>query len=62
MSIKRLSELDREYRIISRQIDAFENAADLAGLKKLRNAIVIEAREIIRKLNLPAPTWTRRKT
>jgi hypothetical protein len=62
MSIKRLSELDREYRVISRQIDASDNAADLAGLKKLRKAIVTEAREIIRKLNLPAPTWTRKKT
>ena len=62
MSIKRLSELDREYRLISRRRDASENHADIAGLKKLRNQIVIEAREIVRKLNLPAPTWTRRKT
>lgn len=62
MSLKRLSKLDREYRVISRQIAASANTADVPGLKRHRSATVIEVREIIRKLDLPAPTWTRKKT
>jgi hypothetical protein len=59
---KRLALLEREYRVISKQIVISTNAADVAQLEKHREAILTEAREIIRKLNLPEPNWIRKKT
>jgi Effector-associated domain 9 len=58
---KRLARLEREYDVVSEQIANSTNAADISRLKKHRDAIVTEAREIIRKLNLPEPDWTRKK-
>jgi hypothetical protein len=59
---KRLALLEREYRVVSKQIVISTNAADVAQLEKHREAILTEAREIIRKLNLPEPNWIRKKT
>ena len=61
MPSKRLAKLEQEYRVVSKQIANSANAADVAQLEKHREAIVAEAREIIRKLNLPEPNWTRKK-
>jgi hypothetical protein len=58
---KRLAKLEQEYRVVSKQIANSVNAADVAQLEKHREAIVAEAREIIRKLDLPEPNWTRKK-
>jgi hypothetical protein len=58
---KRLAKLEQEYRVVSKQIANSVNAADVAQLEKHREAIVAEAREIINKLNLPEPNWTRKK-
>lgn len=61
MLSKRLTRLEREYGVVSKQVASSVNAADIARLEKHREAIVAEAREIIRKLNLPEPDWTRKK-
>jgi hypothetical protein len=61
MSSKRLAKLEQEYRVISKQIANSANPTDVAQLEKHREAIVLEAREIVRKLNLPEPNWTRKK-
>jgi len=58
---KRLALLEREYRVVSKQISNSANVSDIAQLETHRDAIVAEAREIIRKLNLPAPNWIRKK-
>jgi len=58
---KRLARLEREYTVVTEQIANSANAADIARLKKHRDAIVAEAREIIRKLNLSEPDWMRKK-
>jgi hypothetical protein len=58
---KRLALLEREYRVVSKQIANSANVSDVTQLEKHREAIVAEAREIIRKLNLPEPNWTRKK-
>jgi hypothetical protein len=58
---KRLAQLERQYRVVAKQIANSANAADIAQLEKHRDEIVVEAREIIRKLNLPEPNWTRKK-
>ncbi len=62
MPAKRLAQLERQYRVVTKQIANSANAADVAQLEKHRDAIVTEAREIIRKLNLPEPNWTRKKS
>jgi hypothetical protein len=59
---KRLARLEREYGVVTEQITQSSNAADVTRLKKHREAIVAEAREIIRKLNLPEPDWMRKKS
>jgi hypothetical protein len=58
---KRLAQLERQYRVVAKQIVNSANAADIAQLEKHRDAIVAEAREIVRKLNLPEPNWTQKK-
>lgn len=61
MPSKRLAKLEQEYRVVSKQIANSANAADVAQLEQHREAIVAEAREIISKLKLPEPNWTRKK-
>jgi hypothetical protein len=61
MPSKRLAKLEQEHRVVSKQITSSTNPADVAQLEKHREAILTEAREIIRKLNLPEPSWTRKK-
>jgi hypothetical protein len=61
MPSKRLAKLEQELRVISKQIASSANPADVAQLEKHREAILIEAREIVRKLNLPEPNWTQKK-
>jgi hypothetical protein len=58
---KRLALLERQFRVVSKQIANSANVSDVTQLEKHREAIVAEAREIIRKLNLPEPNWTRKK-
>jgi hypothetical protein len=48
---KRFQSLQRKYRIVTAQVKASDNAADIAWLKEHRAAIVVEAREIINKPN-----------
>jgi hypothetical protein len=61
MPSKRLAKLEQEFRVVSKQIASSANPADIAQLEKHREAILTEAREIIRKLNLPAPNWALKK-
>jgi hypothetical protein len=58
---KRLAKLEQEYRVVSKQIANSANPRDVAQLEKHREAIIAEAREISRKLNLPEPNWTQKK-
>ena len=62
MSAKRLATLEREYRVVSKQITNSANPANVAQLEKHREGIVAEAREIVRKLKLPEPNWIRKKS
>jgi len=48
---KRFQSLQRQYRIVTKQVKASENAADITWLKKHRAEIIVEAREIINKPN-----------
>jgi effector-associated domain 9 (EAD9)-containing protein len=61
MSSKRLAKLEQEFRVVSEQISSSVNPADVVQLEKHRESILIEAREIARKLNLPEPNWVRKK-
>ena len=51
MPAKRLAQLERQYRVIAKQIANSVNATDIAQLEKHRDMIIAEAREIVRKLN-----------
>jgi hypothetical protein len=48
---KQFQLLQRKYRIVTKQVKASDNAADITRLKKHRAAIIVEAREIINKPN-----------
>jgi hypothetical protein len=48
---KRFQSLQRKYRIVTKQVKASDNAADITWLKEHRAEIVVEAREIINKPN-----------
>jgi hypothetical protein len=48
---KRFQSLQRKYRIVTEQVKASDNTADIAWLKKHRAAIIVEAREITNKPN-----------
>lgn len=48
---KRFQSLQRKYRIVTKQVKASENAADITWLKEHCATIVVEAREIINKPN-----------
>ncbi len=61
MPSNRLAKLEQEFRVVSKQIASSANPADVAQLEKHREAILAEAREIVRKLNLPEPNWIRKK-
>lgn len=60
MPSKRLAKLEQEFRVVCKQIASSANPADVAQLEKHREGILTEAREIVRKLNLPEPNWTRK--
>ena len=57
-SLKRFYQLEQEFRVITKQISKSANVSDRAQLKEHRNAIVAEAREIVRILNVPEPNWS----
>jgi hypothetical protein len=54
-AFERFYKLEREYREISKQVSSSVNATDIVQLRKHRNEIVAEAREIVRTLNVPEP-------
>ena len=55
MSLVRFYSLEREYRMLLKQIALSMNVADLARLKIHRHKLVAEARQIVRKLATPKP-------
>jgi hypothetical protein len=57
MPLKRLYQLEREYRVLLKQITETMSLTDLGQLKKHRNEIVAEARQILNKMNAPSPQW-----
>jgi hypothetical protein len=57
MPLNRFCQLEREYRVLLKQIAKTMSARDLAQLKKHRNEIVVEARQIVRDLDAPHPQW-----
>lgn len=61
MSTKRLAELERQYRVVAKQIANSKNPPDIAQLEKHRDRILAEAREIIEKLVLSEPDWAQKK-
>jgi len=57
MSLGRFYYLEREYRVLLKQIAKTMNVSDLAQLKSHRQKIVVEARLIVRQLAIAKPTW-----
>jgi hypothetical protein len=54
---ERFYRLELEFRVLTLQMANCANAADHARLNKFRDAIVVEARKIVSKLNIPEPRW-----
>lgn len=59
MPLKRISHLEREFRVITKQIAKSVNSADRVQLEEHRRAIALEVRAIARKLKVSAPRWCR---
>jgi hypothetical protein len=55
--VDRISELERDYEVVSRQILDSLSDKDQARLREYREEIIIEAREIARRLKIPEPDW-----
>jgi hypothetical protein len=60
--IKRFYKLKEDYRVVITQIAATKNIMDLANLKEYRNAMVVEARDISRRLCFTGFTWCGRQS
>jgi hypothetical protein len=58
VSLKRFYELESEYCAIIRQMADSADSESRIRLKERRSAIVVKAREIVRRLNLPKPNWS----
>jgi hypothetical protein len=59
MSVERVNELEREFKIVNQQLAHPFDLADHSQLKERRAAIIQEAREIIRGINATEPDWCR---
>jgi hypothetical protein len=57
MLLKRFYELEHEYRQVSDRIAKSVGVTDIVPLLQHRTRIVVEAREILNKMNLPEPHW-----
>jgi hypothetical protein len=53
--LKRFYNLELKYLKVSARIAKIRNKAELAALRQNRLRMVAEAREIVNKLNIPAP-------
>jgi hypothetical protein len=49
--------LEHEFRVLSKQIRASAHSTDRDNLRKLRDEIIVEARDIVRRINVPDPNW-----
>jgi hypothetical protein len=58
--MERVSELEREFKIVNHHISHPFDLADHTQLKDRRAAILEEAREIIRNINAVEPDWCRK--
>jgi hypothetical protein len=59
LPLRRILELEREFRVVTKQIATFYGAEDLVRLEKLRDEIATEAVEIARNLEIEEPSWCR---
>jgi hypothetical protein len=57
MSLERFHDLEHEYRQTNARIAETLNLTALAVLVKRRDEIVVEARDIARRLKIPSPRW-----
>jgi hypothetical protein len=57
VSLKRFFQLEREFHVVSSQIAHSGNLVDRRALMIYRNAIMIEAYDIVRKLRVVKPNW-----
>lgn len=55
--IRRFYRLEEEYCVLIKQMAGTMNIADRANLRKHRDAIVVEARDIVRRLGIPDSNW-----
>ena len=55
--MERFYKLEHEFRVLSKQIRASGRSADRDNLRKHRDAIIVEARDIVRRINVPDPNW-----
>jgi hypothetical protein len=57
MLLKRFYELEHEYRHILERIAKAADVTAIVPLLQHRTRIVVEAREIVNKMNVPGPHW-----
>jgi hypothetical protein len=55
--LEKFYKLEHEFRVLSKQIRASARSIDRDNLRKHRNAIIVEARDIVRRINVPNPNW-----
>jgi len=59
MDVKRVTELEQEFRVVKQQAANPLDFADYIQLKERLAAIAKEAREIIRSVQVTEPDWCR---
>jgi len=57
VSLSRFYQLEREFHVITNQIAHTKSVSDREALKTHRNAIVVEARAIVRRMHVAKPNW-----
>jgi hypothetical protein len=59
MSVERVNELEREFKMVNYHVAHPFDFADHSQLKERRAAIIQEALDIIRSINATEPDWCR---
>ena len=57
MRLHRYFLLEREFQLVTRRMADCKVAAHLSQLSEHRNGVIVEAREILRTLDVTEPTW-----
>ena len=55
--LERFYKLEHEFRVLCKQIRSSARSIDRDNLKKHRDDIIVEARDIVRRIDVPDPNW-----